>query len=295
MDAVRAGVIYRITNCVNGRVYIGCAVDFKKRVAKHKNELRTGKHHSLRLQRSWNKHGPDAFVFEIVEHVDDCVFLEARERFWIVRCRSNEPNFGYNISMMSWSRLGVTTSEETKAKIRAANLGKTRSDEVRKAISESQKGKKRGPLPPDVREKIGAAQRGIPRASLSEEHRRKIGKASTGKKYPGRKLTDEHRAAISAGLTGKKRTPFTDEHRANLAAANMGKKASPETIEKLASRMMGNQYTAGRPLSDEHRRKVSDSLKGKPKSDEHRAKLAEAQRRRWAKKVLEDAAREVNK
>ena len=63
--------IYKITNISNDKVYIGQAVNIKARFSKHKWALRNNKHHSILLQRSWNKHGEEAFKFEIIEYVDD--------------------------------------------------------------------------------------------------------------------------------------------------------------------------------------------------------------------------------
>ena len=50
-------------------------------------------------------------------------------------------------------------SEETRAKMRAAKLGKPRSAAARKALSEGHKGKKRGPFPKEWREAISAGRR----------------------------------------------------------------------------------------------------------------------------------------
>src|SRR5215468_7946604 len=78
-----ASGIYRIKNVVSGRVYIGSAVNLPSRWKLHRSLLRRGKHHSRSLQRSWCKHGATAFVFELIEPVDDRKRLIEREQFWI--------------------------------------------------------------------------------------------------------------------------------------------------------------------------------------------------------------------
>lgn len=56
--------VYRITCVPNGRVYIGSSLGMRKRFSEHRTALRYGRHHSLLLQRAWNKYGEDAFSFE---------------------------------------------------------------------------------------------------------------------------------------------------------------------------------------------------------------------------------------
>ena len=63
--------IYRIRNSVNQKIYIGSSKDIEERWYNHKRALRAGRHHSILLQRSWDKHGEESFVFEIVELIQD--------------------------------------------------------------------------------------------------------------------------------------------------------------------------------------------------------------------------------
>lgn len=58
--------VYRITCLPTGRVYIGSSLSVKKRIGEHRSALRWGRHHSLLLQRTWNKYGAPAFSFEPV-------------------------------------------------------------------------------------------------------------------------------------------------------------------------------------------------------------------------------------
>lgn len=74
--------IYKITNKVNGKTYIGSTKNVKARWAKHKALLRHSYHHNHHLQAAWNKYGEDSFTFEIVE---ECIpsMLLSREQFFI--------------------------------------------------------------------------------------------------------------------------------------------------------------------------------------------------------------------
>lgn len=61
------GIVYRIVNVVNSKVYYGSTVDVCKRWKRHVYDLDNNIHHNVYLQRSWNKHGKENFIFEIVE------------------------------------------------------------------------------------------------------------------------------------------------------------------------------------------------------------------------------------
>src|SRR5574340_833239 len=56
--------VYEILNRENGKRYIGSALNLNRRIGRHRGDLRRGEHHSQKLQRAWNKHGEQAFVFK---------------------------------------------------------------------------------------------------------------------------------------------------------------------------------------------------------------------------------------
>lgn len=61
--------VYKITNIINNKYYIGSTVDFKNRKRQHLSELKNNKHDNKHLQASFNKYGEEAFSFEVIEHV----------------------------------------------------------------------------------------------------------------------------------------------------------------------------------------------------------------------------------
>jgi len=61
--------VYKIVNVLDGKIYIGSAKNFKKRAYQHRSSLRNNKHQNKYLQRAFNKHGADAFLFEVIEVV----------------------------------------------------------------------------------------------------------------------------------------------------------------------------------------------------------------------------------
>lgn len=61
------GYIYIIHNSINGKFYIGSSKNYHIRKLRHFNELRKNKHHSVHLQRAFNKYSEENFKFIIIE------------------------------------------------------------------------------------------------------------------------------------------------------------------------------------------------------------------------------------
>ena len=74
--------IYKITNTISGKIYIGSSLHVERRLTDHKYLLKNNKHHSIKLQNSWNKHGSENFKFEIIEECNDENYLE-REQYYL--------------------------------------------------------------------------------------------------------------------------------------------------------------------------------------------------------------------
>ena len=111
--------IYKITNKVNGKQYIGSSIDTKRRWHEHKKRLRRNKHDNIHLQRAWNKYGEAAFIFTIVEIVEHQSLLCEREQHWI----NSTPN-KYNLELFAYSSRGRIMSEETRRKLSVSRIGK---------------------------------------------------------------------------------------------------------------------------------------------------------------------------
>lgn len=77
--------IYKITNLINGKMYIGQSVDIYKRWKKHKTEClnKKSKSYNYPIYRAFRKYGIENFNFEILE---ECALneLNTRERYYIV-------------------------------------------------------------------------------------------------------------------------------------------------------------------------------------------------------------------
>ena len=84
LDDLKCKGIYKITNIINDKCYIGSTWrSFKSRYKQHLTKLNQGKHHCQHLQRAFDKYGKDSFTFEIIEIVSEESILLDREAFYI--------------------------------------------------------------------------------------------------------------------------------------------------------------------------------------------------------------------
>jgi len=100
--------IYMIKNKINGKFYIGSSVDIAYRWARHKRQLRNGNHHSIHLQRAWDKYGEENFEFKVIEECSEDITFK-REQYYLDLYKSYNNDVGY---------IGTKQTEKTKQKIR---------------------------------------------------------------------------------------------------------------------------------------------------------------------------------
>lgn len=105
--------IYKIRNIVNNKVYIGSAVDIKKRWRDHKWYLKENKHHNSHPQASYNKYGLEIFEFliELKCSIND---LLTEEKKLIDYYNAKNSKYGYNINDPKEIQFGIKCSDETK-------------------------------------------------------------------------------------------------------------------------------------------------------------------------------------
>jgi group I intron endonuclease len=85
--------IYKITNTINGKVYIGQSIHLKNRMSAHRS---INSESNVGLKRAYKKYGIENFTFEIIKETYD---LDYWEKFYIYWYRSTNPKYGYNISI----------------------------------------------------------------------------------------------------------------------------------------------------------------------------------------------------
>jgi len=115
--------LYRIVNVTNGKFYVGSSIVVKTRLRTHRRDLRNGGHHCSYLQRAWNKYGEESFKFEIIEYFDDKVLLLEAEDRWLSVHQGQSHCYNTGRTAKA-SFLGRTHTDETKAKVSAAQKGK---------------------------------------------------------------------------------------------------------------------------------------------------------------------------
>lgn len=198
--------IYKITNTVNDKVYIGQTKDLSARWYKHEYNARSGRHGHL--YDAMRKHGIDKFTIEIIEECFDDV-VDDRERYWIAFYNSTDRSLGYNKTYggqnaSTWDFLD--NRDESSKKLSESLRGKIVSFDTRKRMSEAFKGR-----------------------VISEEQRKKISetlkegyRSGRIKKNPpphqdrtGVHHTDEAKAKMSRWRTGKTYDEIYGDDKAN--------------------------------------------------------------------------------
>ena len=110
--------IYKITNNINGKIYIGQTIQSaKKRWWGH---LYPSKATVSAIDAAIKKYGRGSFSIQTIDYGNSIDELNEKEIFWIAFFRSTSPN-GYNISSGGSNRL---TSVESRMKISASNSGR---------------------------------------------------------------------------------------------------------------------------------------------------------------------------
>jgi len=154
------------------RYYIGSSINVKKRWNHHLNDLRNNVHHSIKLQRHYNKYGESDLEFIILVGCDKDRIIEM-EQYFLDAC-----NPYFNCCPTAGTCTNMVRSQAAIDKQRKSMLGKKWTVEARQRFSELRKG--------------------IPK---SEEHRRKLSEANKGK--PGRRPSEEAIQRMSEERKGK--------------------------------------------------------------------------------------------
>lgn len=114
--------IYKLTNAINGKSYVGKSVNLYQRIISHK-------HLKPRycIDFAIRKYGFQNFKIEVLHYFDNLpenLELLALETAFIIDSESLCSSGGYNICLVGSENSGLKRSEETRKRLSIAKLGK---------------------------------------------------------------------------------------------------------------------------------------------------------------------------
>lgn len=198
--------IYEIVNTINGKRYVGSAVNLAHRWRQHRCELGKGRHNP-HMQNAWKKHGETAFEFRVIEFIENKANLISREQFYIDTLKPE-----YNCAAVAGSNLGIKFGPHVLEKMSQAS--------------------RRIWAVPGHREKMSKAHIG---QVVTAEQRAKISATNTG-----RKLSASHLKTIAKNNSERNRS---EKHRALMSEFWKGKSKTPDQIAKMAATKRGQILT----------------------------------------------------
>lgn len=258
--------IYEIVNLVNGKRYVGSAINLRVRWRQHRYALARGDHTNTLLQRAWAKYGDANFAFRVLENCSPDQLI-AREQHHI------DVGYDYNICPTAGSSLGRKLSVTTKQKIADKAKGRKmppRSDEYREKLSKAMKARK--PNPERVA-KMADTKRG---SSLTDEHKAKIGEGV-------RKAIDEGRLVVRV----------SDEAKVKIAETLRKKSECPSVRKKLSEQ--ARIAWEKRPVDARHRHMEMVRAARGPITEDQRLAISERQRGRAMHPNAREALLKANK
>lgn len=218
--------LYRITNIINNKVYIGQSNKEKDRWRQHKyfgkNPEKTGQY----IHRAMAKYGIDNFIYEVIAVCTTEEYANELETILIAQYNSRDKQYGYNLAPggdSPWNRglpkemqpmYGKTQSDSFKQKMSTIHSGKTyqHSDEWKQNMSSIMKGRK---LSDDWKQKISISNKGKIKSNDTIE-----------------KMSQSH-----------KNKKMSEDTKSKISKANIGKLKSNETKLRMSKSMSGeNSY-----------------------------------------------------
>lgn len=240
-------IIYKTTNTVNGKIYIG--KDRKNNPA----YLGSG----VILSQAVRKYGKDCFRKETIEECLTEKQLDEREKYWIEFYRSCERNLGYNIAKGGTG--GDTISNHPRRnEIRHKHSNWMTQNNPTRGVSRSE----------TTIQKWKASYTGKWRGENSPNY--------------GKKRTEESKLKQSkirkqwwANLSAEEKVIIAEK----ISRTSIGRVPPPKTEEQKRNHsiwMTNNNPMKGRTHTPEAKEKISLANKGRPKTIEHKSKLSKA-------------------
>ena len=135
---MRSYDVYKITNKVNNKVYIG--ITSKGISARWKEHIYSAEHGCpFKLHNAIRKYGKENFSIELIDFCNSWEELTEKEQYYISEYKSLQDEYGYNMTEGRDGTFGRCHTEETKEKIRQKAIGREVTEATRLKLSEAGK------------------------------------------------------------------------------------------------------------------------------------------------------------
>jgi len=242
------GVIYKVTNTVNGKVYVGkTTTTAEKRWYAHCDNAKYGRGGKCYFYRAILKYGKEKFTVEVIDQADTAADLSAKEIHWIASLRATESENGYNClaggeggkhgpSSRALIK-GVPRTPEVRAKISAAHLGKKLPRERVERQRLKLLGRKQ--TPEAVKRRTEAVRKAWKNPELLARHRESCQKMWAARPELGDKLRDWHRRnkEIDRRNMAERSRRFWDSPDGEIAKKELSERSSAVSSEEMAARL----------------------------------------------------------
>jgi group I intron endonuclease len=261
-------VIYKATNKVNGKAYIGFDSNWPNRKTGHLYNSKNETDNTSYFHRAIQKHGWENFVWEILKEnaaLDDEIFLIEKHNTFHTGGR------GYNLTKGGDGNLGWVMPEKTKKKISEKAkgnkrcLGRKLSNDTKRKISDAKCKGKPSPLRNRKQTKETITKRVESRTEYkhTKETKEKISLAKTNQ-MP----TENQIRVLRENAQKMKETGHTDEAKQKISASQKGKPKTQEHKRNISLNHAAHKETGAFYQSEEYKQKMSKSLKGKKRTPE---------------------------
>lgn len=231
------GYIYKTTNIINGKIYIG----------QHKSDkfdtsyYGSGKY----LLNAIKYYGIANFKCELIEWCETQSATNSRERYWINYYQSRNHGIGYNITEGGEGWKGGKHSAQSKLKISKAKTGVSPNREY--IITDDTKLK----ISTTLKEYYVSHDNPRKGVVLSATTKQKLREANLGKKQSQETINKR-----KGKTPWNKGVPMTEEAKKHLREINLGKKYSESTKQKHRERWQGKNNPNFGGLSEQAKQKI---------------------------------------
>ena len=229
--------------------YVGWAFKPRRRLVEHMCRAKRERSHKAAWLRQLAAAGQIPGMTILESGTGD--WAEAEQR-WIKHFRDNGMKLT-NLTDGGEGVVGLLFSQESRAKMRAAKVGRKLTQEHVAKVAAAHRGKKRSP---ETCAAIATGRRGI---KVSAEGRARISASQIGRKHTeaakvkiaAASRARDNRTFLEAGVAARLGKPLSAEHTAKLRAAKLGRnlteehkakirghggwKHSPESLEKITA------------------------------------------------------------